>query len=81
MRYVSDGDRRVQAWAETRLLENIAIAVPLVMEPTDDSVLTCRLDARSRRASIESMAANSTRRAVHMTAQAGKPVTRRHSSR
>jgi len=62
----------LQGLEERQLLENIAIAVPLVLEATDDSMLTCRLDARSGRASIESMGTNSTCRAVHMTAQAGE---------
>ena len=51
---------------------NAAIAVPLVMEPTDNGVLACRLDPRSGRLSIESAGAGDARKAMHMTAQAGK---------
>ena len=63
----------LQGEEDSQLLLNIAIAVPLVMEPTDNRVLVCRLDPRSGRASIESSGAGSTHRVVHMTAQAGEP--------
>lgn len=62
----------LQGAEDSRLLLNTVIAVPLVIDPTDDGVVVCRLDPRSGRASIESTGAGRARRAVHMTSQAGE---------
>ena len=78
MRHAPDGNLFVQGAEERRLLENVAIAVPLVMEPMDNRVLVCRLDARTGRTTIESVGSSSTRRAVHMAAQAGESQRRQH---